>query len=324
MRRSALKTSIIAIGALIPVLIVGVAGKAMSQQRPISVSDWLKAERNNANMQRAVEEYERAQFNSAPPQQQRYPQPAQRAQAQAPNAQAPRQWTPPADQQAQVTPPAGGELPQRENEQNTYKVPDDALEKIDKQFGGPGNDAGGQSSGFYVAANIGIPFVDDQEAVENGLEGSLSYSLLAVHAAGAAGYKVSDWLSLEMLGSYQYAEDEVAASNGDISVTALLANARLEIGGSERYVPYLSAGLGTARLALDLTSVSTSANFNDSDFVMAYQIGMGAIFPLDDRTSVDFAYKFFGTTDADMESGGTTISTGFSSHTFMLGLKHML
>lgn len=46
------------------------------QMRPMSINEWLQAERNNANMQRAVEEYERARYGTATPQQAYQPQPA--------------------------------------------------------------------------------------------------------------------------------------------------------------------------------------------------------------------------------------------------------
>jgi len=323
MRRSALKTSIIAIGALIPALIVGVAGKAISQQRPISVSDWLKAERNNANMQRAVEEYERAQFNSVPPQQQRYPQPAQRAQVQVPNAQAPRQWTPPADQQAQVTPPAGGELPQRENEQNTYQVPDDALEKIDKQVeelgGGPGN----SSLGFYVAANIGLPFVSNVEIQTGTSSTDIDLSLLAIRVGGVLGYKFTNGLSLELDGTHQYVEAENVSTN--FTILSLIPTARMDFGRGQGISPYISAGLGPAYYsANDVNIVSSSASPSDSDLVMAYQVGVGFTYPYSNKTSIDFGYRYFGTTDADLKLTTIEDTGDFSSHSLMVGIKHQL
>ena len=76
MRRHLTPKSLIALIVLVPTLIVGISGEDLSQQRPLSISDWLKAEQNNANMQRAIEEYKRAQFNSVPQHQQRYQQPA--------------------------------------------------------------------------------------------------------------------------------------------------------------------------------------------------------------------------------------------------------
>tara|TARA_B110000305_G_C19067543_1_gene460046 strand:- start:336 stop:506 length:171 start_codon:yes stop_codon:yes gene_type:complete len=56
MRRHLTPKSLIALSVLVPTIIVGISGEALSQQRPLSISDWLKAEQNNANMQRAIEE----------------------------------------------------------------------------------------------------------------------------------------------------------------------------------------------------------------------------------------------------------------------------
>lgn len=327
MRRHSTKKSLIALGVLLPTLIVGISGEALSQQRPLSISDWLKAEQNNANMQRAVEEYERAQFNSVPQQQQRYQQPAspqRQQQAQTPSPQAPRQWTTPGNQQPQPDPLPGGELPQRGAEQNTYQVPDNALDTIDKQYSETNQQNSSASSGYYVSANIGWPIVPDQDVESGSTEGTADYSFLALHTSGAAGKKFRNGLNIEILGSFQIAQDDERVSDGYISVASLLANAKMEFPINQPFTPYASAGIGPALLALDLESSTSSSTVDDSAFVFAYQLGFGALYPLSDRTSMDFGYRYFGTTDADISSSGGTFSTTYSSHSLMVGIKHQL
>lgn len=327
MRRYPNMETLFALSVVVPALLVSISGEALSQQRPLSISDWLKAERNNANMQRAVEEYERAQFNSVPPQQQYQrpasPQPQQ--QAQTPSPQAPQQLMPPsAAHQPQPAPLSGGELPQRGAEQNTYQAPDNALEKIDRQYGEASQQNSSASQGYYVAADIGWPIVPDQDFEIGSVEGTNGYSLLALHSSGAAGRKFKSGLNIEMLGSFQIAQDDESDSDGHISVASLLANAKMEIPINQPFTPYVSAGIGPALLSLDTDSSTSSATIDDSDFVFAYQFGVGALYPLSDRTSMDVGYRYFGTTDADIAASGLLITTGFSSHSLMVGIKHQL
>lgn len=325
MRRHSIKKTLIALSVLLPTLMVGTSGEALSQQRPLSISDWLKAERSNANMQLAVKEYERAQFNSVPPQQQQYQQQANRQQqAQTPSPQAPQQWTPPNGQQPQPAPLPGGELPQRGAEPNTYQVPDNALGKIDRQIDELSGGHGNQSSGFYVSAAIGWPIVPDQDVEEGSTEYKADYSFLALHASGALGNKFKNGLGLEMLGSFQIAQDDERVSDGHISVASLLANAKMEFPINQPFTPYVSAGIGPALLSLDLENSNTSTTVDDSDFVFAYQFGIGALYPLSNRTSVDVGYRYFGTTDADLVISSGSFSTGYSSHSLMVGVKHQL
>ncbi len=82
------------------------AGTASAQQRPMSINQWLQAERNNANMERAIREYERARFGTASQQ----PQQPHRSQPQyrAPQPAYQQPYSPP--QQAQ-TPQAAPQQP---------------------------------------------------------------------------------------------------------------------------------------------------------------------------------------------------------------------
>ena len=69
---------------------------------------------------------------------------------------------------------------------------------------------------------------------------------------------------------------------------------------------------------------NSSSNLDGDDFVMAYQFGSGALFPLNDKTSVDIGYRFFGTSDADISSNNGNFTAGYSSHIWKIGITHQL
>ncbi len=328
MRRHLTPKSLVALSVLVPTLIVGISGEALSQQRPLSISDWLKAEQNNANMQRAVEEYERAHFNSVPQQQQRYQQPAspqRQQQAQTPSPQAPRQWTAPGNQQPQPDPLSGGELPQRDAEQNTYQVPDDALEKIDKDIENREENSNEPSIGYLISASLGLAGVPQQSYTDSSSVGGADFSFPAFYTSSSLGYKFGNGLSFELEGAYQSAEYEETNITGDVTVLSLLANARFEFKLFSHTTSYLIGGIGTAYHNITDTELrNSSSNLDGDDFVMAYQFGSGALFPLNNKTSVDFGYRFFGTSDADISSNNDNFTAGYSSHIWKIGITHQL
>jgi len=339
-----------AAGVIVSALAISAVPDANAQQRPLSINDWLQAERSNANMQRAVEQYERARFGTVTPPQPQYrmpqyqqPQYPQQAQAPAAAPQQPVQQQPmpqqptmqqPAQSQPQPLYPnqqpyanqaqPGSQLPQGQAGQNTYQVPPDALEKIDREYN-PANPDGSFPSKFYLTGHLGWPFMMDANVDASTDDNSLDMSMLAFRAGGGVGYKFGNGFSAELEGSYQFAEQD-GSSDAVISVWALMPMARLEFNsGYSNLSPYITGGLGLAKFqADDLEQFFTGEKASDSGLAMAYQFGAGATYPLSGKTSLDFGYRYFGTTDADLELLSTEYSANMTSHTLLLGVNHQL
>lgn len=217
------------------------------QSHPMSINEWLQAERNNANMQRAREEYERARYGTATPQRQpvqpqyqqpqyRPPQPTyqqpyypEQAQTspqaapqtpvqpqplspdQPPQYQQPQQWQQPNQPQTYPAQP-GGQIPQQPNRQNTYQAPPNALEKIDKEYKNSSPGFGG-GTGYYVSVNLGWPFVGSSTYDFGSAEVDAEASMLSFNVSSALGYKLGNGLSLELAGAYHLATyDEITAT----------------------------------------------------------------------------------------------------------------
>ena len=340
------------------------AGTASAQQRPMSINQWLQAERNNANMERAIREYERARFGTAsqqpqqpyrsqpqyrapqptyqqpysPPQQAQTPQaaPQQPVQPQplTPNPQQPQphQGQQPVYPQQQYQPSpqpypyqtqSGGALPQHSNQPNTYQAPPDALEKIDNEYN-PERLTGGPSR-FYLGGHLGWPFLMTANVDAATADNELDMSMLAFRAGGTVGYQFGKGFSAELEGSYQLAEQKGSA-DGMIAVLAFMPMARFEFNrGHNSISPYITGGLGFAQFSADdLQQLLTGATDSDSGLAMAYQFGTGVTYPITGKTSLDFGYRYFGTTDADLELFDIEYSGNMSSHTLLLGIKHQL
>lgn len=323
-------------------VLVAAASGVSAQQRPLSINDWLQAERANANMQRAVEQYERARFGTVTPPQ---PQYQQQAQTPSPAPQQPVQQQPiqqpqplfPAPQSPAPQAAPGGQLPQGPTGQNTYQVPPDALEKIDREYGKGSPALASAASGYYVAAHVGWPFVGSSEYDFSGAAIDADMSMLSLHASGALGYELANGLSLELAGTYQFSTvDELTASasgigisnddvDGSVSIFAMLANAKYELPIGQNFTPYILGGLGPGMHFInDVHGAGATSSIDDSAFVLAYQFGVGLMFPMNGRTSFDVGYRYFGTTDAEMEFDGNDFDADFSNHTLMIGVTHQL
>ena len=273
-------------------LVAGIAGHALAQQRPMSINEWLQAESGNVNMQRAIQEYERAQHGTAtqPPayqaqqyrqpqyQQPQYQQPQYQApQYQAPQYQAPQQtyqqqpYYPQQQAQTPQTAPQGaphaapqqpvqqqpiqqqpqpltpgqtqpqGQLPKQPNQQNTYQVPPDALEKIDREAQKV-TPAAFSNRGYYLGGHFGWTIGSATTFDDAASSFEPEASLFAFQMEGAAGYKFNSGLSMELAGSYNYTEFD--DSEGYASVFAIMPNAKMEFDIGHPVLPYVTGGVG--------------------------------------------------------------------------------
>ena len=361
-------------GVLIAVATVAGAPAEAQQRphpRPMSINEWLQAERNNANMQRAVEEYERARYGTATPQQAyrpqaayqppsygQPPQPAYRTyapeQAQAPTGApqaapaqpvAPQPLTsnePPGYQQPQYPQQqyrqpqysqqqyqqpqpypyqaqAGGQIPQQPNQPDTYQVPPNAVSKIERDMQEI-TPTSSTDRGYYVAGHLGWSTAADAkfESATSSVEPATS--LFAFQAEGAMGYKFANGISFELAGNYNYAEFD--DTDGYASVFAVMPNAKVEFDIGQPVHPYVTGGVGFG--ILNAEDPSATVTGSDSGLALAYQLGFGAMYPINLQTSLDFGYRYFGTSEADLDLNGTAYTADYGSHTLMLGLRHQL
>ncbi|HIJ81580.1 MAG TPA: porin family protein [Desulfuromonadales bacterium] len=201
----------------------------------------------------------------------------------------------------------------------------------------------------YVAAFIGASIPADSIISTDDFSGSRTYRDTAVfdpglYMGGTAGY---DFGFLRMEGEVSYRKSEMQSitdtangsrfrnSDGNLEMTAFMANAFINLANNSPVIPYLGGGVGFAVLHLSDTygtsarSGSNSGSFSRSrlyddgdDTVFAYQFGGGIEIAINRRYSLDFGYRFFKTDPATFNRNTDWVnSLRFESHNALAGFK---
>ncbi len=126
---------------------------------------------------------------------------------------------------------------------------------------------------------------------------------------GEIGYQKNDFESMEP------GHDP---ANGDLSILSLLGNGYYSLGTSgSRVIPIISAGLGVANIEFEdeLNAV------DDSDLVLAYQVGAGLGFKLSESVMLTTMYRYFSAADPAFSEEGSDLEIDISSHNVMMGVK---
>lgn len=329
MRRAEAQANRLIAGFVAIAACASVSWDASAQQPPPSIDAWLRSERTNENLQNSFDDYDRAKFGNwvAPrrqpaqpynqaPAQNYYQQPARTyppEQAQAPAGQPP-QWMPPTDSPM----PSQGQ-PDTRYQTNTRQLPPDALERLVREYGNDGNN---QASRFYLNWHVGWPIIGDANFDSTSSDRNVDTSMLAFRTGGGAGYWFGKNFSGELEGAFQVAEFD-GSSDATISVWSLIPQVRYEMSNTMALKPYVVGGLGLALVnAEDVDFLSTTSTGSDSGFALAYQIGGGLVYQFSQKNAVDFGYRYFGTTDADLKLVGTDYATNTHNHTLMVGMRH--
>jgi opacity protein-like surface antigen len=126
---------------------------------------------------------------------------------------------------------------------------------------------------------------------------------------------------------------EVFQGDGDFSATNLMLNGYWDLETGSPVVPYLGGGIGIANVSANnvkfFDPTFGSVRFvDDDDTVFAYQLAAGIAFALAPPLTLDLGYRFFGTSNPDLEIdpslrvlGFSDFETEFDSHNVSLGLR---
>lgn len=147
-------------------------------------------------------------------------------------------------------------------------------------------------------------------------------------AAGAAiGYRLADQFRLEVEGIYQSNDLNSSQStfniNPDITSnlprrtfkfsnnlkgererTAFLFNGYYDFSNSTPFTPYLSAGLGGYHLKISDRRVARSSLISNgsNDLDLAWQVGAGVFYTLNNTVSIDLKYRYFSGSEAEVKT----------------------
>ena len=165
----------------------------------------------------------------------------------------------------------------------------------------------------YVSVMGGVAFLTDSD-VNPIIDTDTGYALGA-----AAGYKMGKYRVEGEVGYQKNNVDECESScrrtSGDIKAYSFLINGYYDFFTKSGFTPFLSAGIGVAKVDGDVNRIA-----HVEDTAVAYQVGAGVAYAINKDLAVDLKYRYMDTVD-DFGFGNT--DPEFSTHNVLLGLRYM-
>lgn len=185
------------------------------------------------------------------------------------------------------------------------------------------------AEGPYVSGNLGLAIANDSDLTDSTAPGVTMEieSDVGLALGVAAGYDFGNNIRIEGEIAYQKNDlDKVSIAGigeadltGDVASLALLLNGYYDFKNKSAFTPFISAGLGFAKVELNDFNVPGSGlpDANEDDTVFAYQVGAGVGYAVTQKVSLDVKYRYFGTSDPEFD----TAEAEYSSHNFYAGIR---
>jgi OmpA-OmpF porin, OOP family len=173
------------------------------------------------------------------------------------------------------------------------------------------------TNGPHVTIMGGVAFLTDSDVSENNKRGEVETDL--GYALGvAAGYRF-DAVRVEAELGYQKNEvDDVNGKNrtGDIKAYSLLVNGYYDLVRGKKIVPFITAGIGAAKVDADVNNFA-----HVDDIGLAYQVGAGFYYTITDNLHIELKYRFMGVAEID-GFDLDNLNPEFATHNVLLGLRY--
>lgn len=185
----------------------------------------------------------------------------------------------------------------------------------------------------YIGIEGGVVFGDNFNADADGIEDGVSYdTATGFDVGGVLGY---DFGSFRLEGDYSFRRQNVdavgldaaiapadfgygAAANavdGRVDTIAVLLNGLIDFGSDGGIQPYIGAGIGWTKVALDVT---TPALVDSSDNALAWQAVAGVRIPLSNSVDLGVKYRFFNASGLEfVDNLGNTMDADISTHSVL-------
>lgn len=185
------------------------------------------------------------------------------------------------------------------------------------------------AEGPYVNANLGLAIPTDSDMTDSTLPAiTIDIEADTGLALGvAAGYDFGIYnVRLECEIAYQKNDLDKASLwgvdvdlTGDTSSLALLVNGYYDFANDSAFTPFISAGLGFAKVEVNDLNVPGSGipSYSDDDTVFAYQVGAGVGYAVNEKVSVDVKYRYCATSDPEFD----TTEIEYSGHNLYAGVR---
>jgi opacity protein-like surface antigen len=177
------------------------------------------------------------------------------------------------------------------------------------------------TKGFDVSIQGGVPFLMDGDVSENNKRGTVETDF--GYAFGvAAGKRIAAFdKRVRVEGEIGYQKNEVDDCNGkdrtgDIKAYSFLVNGYFDFVKGKKIVPFLTAGIGVAKVDADVNDFA-----HVDDIGLAYQVGAGIAYHINDNWHIDLKYRFFSVVDVN-GIGLDNLNPEFTSNNVFLGLRY--
>ena len=185
--------------------------------------------------------------------------------------------------------------------------------------------------GMYVSGNLGLSIADDTDLSVFGIEfatisfdpgftigGAIGYDYGNIRVEGEIAYHFWD-MDEGTVGPIAPGCPCTGPIDGDASALSFMLNGYYDFQiTNSSLAPYLGGGIGGANINGDITVLG-----DDSDIVFAYQLMAGIGFEINPSTTLTLGYRYFATTDPEIEIFGAPVEFTVSSHDFSLGARFM-
>lgn len=185
--------------------------------------------------------------------------------------------------------------------------------------------------GVYIGFVDGFNFTDDSDISGTGVSTEADFDKGAIYIP-AVGYRYGNGFRTEFEGAYRKnsVDDLSGALNGTgrVKAKSLMANLLYDIdlnshfNKRSRFMPYIGAGVGMARVDFDGVRPVGGVRIDDEDDVFAYQGIAGVSYWLSEALEIALEYRYFATQDPDLRTAaGVNVESEYSNHGALFGLR---
>jgi len=194
-----------------------------------------------------------------------------------------------------------------------------------------------QCNDVYLGGSFGLALVNDSDLDIDDLQmmlgmpadvsiefdkgfaigGAVGYDFGAFRLEGEVTYQKSD---LDKLTVSAAGEGGSAKLSGDGTSLALLANGYYDFHNNSAFTPYVSAGIGFAKVSINdfgSPSLDIPPSGDEDDTVFAYQVGLGLGYAVAENWIIEIKYRYYATADPEFEG----LTAEFSSHNILAGMR---
>jgi opacity protein-like surface antigen len=174
--------------------------------------------------------------------------------------------------------------------------------------------------GPYVSGQFGITFLPDSDDIPRvtlefqpghaiGMAAGYKYGKLRVE--GEIGYRINDLDKSIVLGRER-------SASGDMTGRSFLVNGYYDFINKTAFTPYITAGIGVAKLESNDLTIAGRHIGNSDDTVFAYQVGAGVGYAINKKYTIDLKYRFSSATDPEFRG----IKAHVASNNIYFGLRY--